>query len=251
MAKKFLQKQYSLEKLLKYILGLRPDEFGLYPDARGFVTMKALLAALHDEEGWRGVREGQIMTYVNQPGDQSMFEAAEGLIRLKPELAGLPPEAPAAHEVPKILYFALKPTAWPVISERGLHPKSGETAATLWADKEQALKIGKRSSPTPVLVSVQSGPAMKGGTEFEPYSELLWLSKFVEAKFLSGPPVPPKEEEAPRKKEEKRAELPGSFHIAAPEPEVHKGKKKGKHSDAPDWKNQTRKDRRRFGKDDM
>ncbi len=186
-----------MEKLLKYILGIRPDEFGLYPDAEGFVPMKALLAALHDEEGWRGVREGQIMTYVNLPGDQSIFEVSEGRIRLKPPLAALPPEAPAAREIPKVLYFTLKPAAWPVISERGLHPKTGESAALLWADREQALKIGKRSSPTPVLVSVQSGPALKGGTEFEPYSELLWLTKFVEAKFLSGPPVPPREEEPP------------------------------------------------------
>lgn len=249
MSKKFTQKQDSLEKLLKYILGNRPDEFGLYPNADGFVAMKALLGALHDEEGCRGVREGQIMGYVNQPGGQSMFEVADGLIRLKPELAALPPEAPAAHEIPKLLYFTIKPNAWPVISERGLHPKTGESVVTLWVDKERALKIGRRSSPTPVLVSIQSGPARRGGTEFEPYSELLWLTKFVDAKFLSGPPVPPREEGAPSSKarEEKRAELPGSFPLGAPEPEVHKGKKRGKYSDEPDWKNQTRKERRRQG----
>ncbi|UQZ88113.1 hypothetical protein C4J81_02355 [Deltaproteobacteria bacterium Smac51] len=255
MSKKNLQKQDSLEKLLKYILGVRPDEFGLYPDEGGFVAMKSLLSALHDEDGCRGVREGQIMMYVNQPGGQSMFEAEEGRIRLKPELASLPPEAPAVHEIPKILYFALKPAAWPVISEKGLHPKTGETVALLWADKEQALKVGKRISPTPVLVSIQTGPARKGAAEFEPYSEHLWLTRFVEAKYLSGPPVPPKEEEPPtrrpKEKVEKRADLPGSFHIHAPEPEVHKGKKKGKHGDAPDWKNQTRRDRRRSGNDDM
>ena len=250
MSKKFVQKQDSLEKLLKYILGNRPDEFGLRPDANGFVPMKALLAALHDEEGWRGVREGQIMGYVNKPGDASLFEVEEGLIRLKPHLSELPPEAPADHEIPKVLYFTLKPAAWPVISERGLHPKTGDSAALLWADKEQALKIGRRNSPSPVLVSIQSGPARKGGAEIKPYSELLWLTDFVEAKFLSGPPVPPKEEEpkSRKAKEEARAELPGSFHLAVPEPEVHKGKKKGRHGDEPDWKNQARKDRRRFGR---
>jgi hypothetical protein len=38
--------------------------------------------------------------------------------------------------------------------------------------------------------------------------------------------------------------------LAAPEPEVHRGKKKGKHGDSPDWKNQLRRDRRRHGPDD-
>ena len=48
MAKKTTQKQDSLEKLLRYILGLRPDEFGLHPDENGYVAVKPLLAALHD-----------------------------------------------------------------------------------------------------------------------------------------------------------------------------------------------------------
>lgn len=251
MATKTVQKRDGLEKILSYILGCRPDEFGLHPDDGGFVPLKSLLAALHDEDGWRGVKEGQIMMLVNQPGDLSPFEV-EGLnIRLKPGRASLPPEAPGPAEMPKVLYLPIKPSAWPVIHERGLFPKAGEAAARLWSDKELALKIGRRLSPAPVLVTVQAGAAHKAGAEFRPYSELLWLTAEVPARFLSGPAVPPKEEEPPsRRPKEKPPEPAGSFHIAAPEPQVHQGKKKGKHGDSPDWKNQTRRDRRRHEYDD-
>jgi len=250
MAKKTAQKQDSLEKLLRYVLGSRPDEFGLHPNETGYVPIKALLAALHDEEGWRGVREGQIMMLANQPGEQSPFEIEGAAIRLKPPFSSLPPEAPEAGQLPKLLYLPLKPTAWPVISERGLFPKTGETVARLWADQEIALKVGHRLSPSPVLVTVRAVAARQAGAVFTPYSELLWLTAEVAAGFLTGPPIPPKEEEPPSRRTKEVQESAGSFHLGRPEPEVHRGKIKGRHSDSPDWKNQTRRDRRRRSDDD-
>ncbi|MDR1044392.1 MAG: hypothetical protein LBP33_04635 [Candidatus Adiutrix sp.] len=251
MDKKTIHRQDSLEKLLRYVLGRRPDEFGLCPDADGFVPVKALLAALHDEDDWRGVREGQILMLANQPGDRSAFEIRAAAVRLKPPWASLPPEAPEPGAWPKLLYLALKPAAWPVIFERGLFPKTGESRVLLWADRELAGKVGRRLSPTPVLVTVRARAAALAGAVFKPYSELLYLTEAVPADFLSGPPLPPKEEEAPsRRPREKVSGAAGSFHLPTPEPEVHRGKKKGKHGDAPDWKNQIRRDRRRRGPED-
>lgn len=250
MAKKTVQKQDSLEKLLRYILGVRPDEFGLHPDENGFVPMKSLLAALHDEDGYRGAREGQITMLANQPGGQSPFEIEGPAIRLKPALASLPPEAPEAAQLPKLLHLALKPAAWAVISERGLYPKTGETLVRLWTEKDLAEKIGRRAGPDPALITIRALAARQEGAAFTPYSELLWLTTEVPAKFLSGPPVPPKEEEPPSRRTKERPEPAGSFHLPNPEPEISRGKKKGKHSDAPDWKNQTRRDRRRHLTDD-
>ncbi len=250
MAQKTVQKQDSLDKLLRYILGSRPDEFGLHPDPDGFVPLKALLAGLHDEEGWRGVREGQIMMLVNQPGGQSPFEVEEAGIRLKPALASLPPEAPPASALPKQLYLPLKPSAWPVIHERGVFPKPGEALVRLWADRDLAARIGRRLTPDPVLVTVRAAAAREAKAEFTPYSELLWLTAKVPPAFLSGPPVPPKEEEPPARRPKEASEPAGAFHLPMPEPEVHRGKVKGKHGDAPDWKNQLHRERRRRDKDE-
>lgn len=244
MTSKTLKRQDSLEKMLRYVLGTAPDEFGLHPDAGGFVPLKSLVAALHEEEGWRGIREGQILMLANQPGDSSPLEAAESLIRLKPALAGLPPSAPAAPALPKMLYGAFKPAAWAVLSRRGLGPKPGEEAVRLWSEAEMALRVGRRFSPAAVLVTVRAARASQAGVVFRPYSARLWLAAEVPAEFLSGPPVP---EEGPAPRVPEAPVPPVSLEVS---PMLHRGKVKGKRGDAPDWKNQLRRERRRGGRED-
>ncbi|MCL2029236.1 MAG: hypothetical protein FWG97_02325 [Deltaproteobacteria bacterium] len=237
MTSKTQRRQDGLEKMLRYVLGTAPDEFGLHPDAGGFVPLKALLAALGEEEGWRGVREGQILMLANQPGESSALEISENLVRLKPALAALPPAREAQPDLPKMLFGAFKPAAWSVISRRGLAPKSGEDVVRLWSEAELALRVGRRASGLAVLVTVRSAKAHQAGVVFRPYSSRLWLTAGVPAEFLSGPPAP-EEEPAPRAPEPPPLQAEGT-------PEVHRGKVKGKHGDAPDWKNQIRRERRR------
>jgi putative RNA 2'-phosphotransferase len=47
----------DLSRLMIYILGYRPDEFGLVPDPGGYVRYKELLQAIHEEPGWGYVRQ--------------------------------------------------------------------------------------------------------------------------------------------------------------------------------------------------
>jgi hypothetical protein len=54
----------SLAKLITYILGRRPDEFGLVTDTEGFVKIKELLKAITEEAGWKYVRRSDL----NWPG---------------------------------------------------------------------------------------------------------------------------------------------------------------------------------------
>ncbi len=253
MAQKTAQKQNNLEKMLHYILGVQPDEFGLHPNSEGFVPLKALLSALGDEEGFRGVREGQLTMLANQPKGQAQVDIIDGDIRLKPELASLPPEAPEANTLPKLLYLPLKMAAWAVISERGLSPKTGDEVVRLWASQEQAAKLAKRLSANAVVVTVRAQAAKQGGALLQPYSERLWLTTEINSQFLTGPPIPPKEETAPANKGKKESlKEAGSFPLSPPPPtsvETHKGKKPGKYSDEPDWKKQTRRERRRHERD--
>ena len=44
------QQRLSLSRMLAYVLGHRPDEFGLLPDESGYVRLKDLLTALKEEE---------------------------------------------------------------------------------------------------------------------------------------------------------------------------------------------------------
>ena len=60
MTKKSQIKIESLSRFMVYVLGHHPDEFGLVPDLDGFIKIKELLWAIHEEEGWRYVRQSHI-----------------------------------------------------------------------------------------------------------------------------------------------------------------------------------------------
>ena len=47
-------------KFLCYILGHKPDEFGLVPDPNGFVKTKDFLKAITEENGWKFFRKSNI-----------------------------------------------------------------------------------------------------------------------------------------------------------------------------------------------
>ena len=82
MGKRLQQiKVENLSRFLIYILGLRPYEFGLVPDMDGFVMHKELLQALHEEEGWRYVRESHI-NEVLMGKDRLLFHTEGNRIRV-------------------------------------------------------------------------------------------------------------------------------------------------------------------------
>ncbi|MDR2459993.1 MAG: hypothetical protein LBE38_04305 [Deltaproteobacteria bacterium] len=244
MSRKVDHKKNSLEKLLLYALVVAPGEFGVVPQPDGYLSLKDLLAAIKDEEGFRSVSEPRIMELVNIPEGKSIFEVEGNCIRVKPSHS--PPYTPLDANTPptKELYIGLKMAAWEAAHRVGLYPKKPkESTIGLFTSKDLALKVAKRFCPDPQLIRVQAQKAASQGLKFVPFSEELFLCEFVPDKFLIGPPI--KEREKEPKKEQAGTFTPS---ILVAEPQVSKGKKKGKYSDAPEWKTQTRKDRREGGR---
>jgi RNA:NAD 2'-phosphotransferase (TPT1/KptA family) len=252
MGRKTTNDRISLEKFLRYVLGVAPNEFGLVAGDGGYVATKDLLAAVRDEDGFRGTSEGRIMELVNVPGDKSPFETDGNLIRLKPGLSKLPPPVPEDFKLPKELFVALKPGAWPNARKNGLIPRRPkENRVPLFTDKDLALRVAKRQYPDAVSVRVLAAKASAAGTVFTPHAGNIVLCDFVPPEFLLGPPVKPLEEKetagrAAAKPKSPFATSPEDFapFALAVEPRVHKGKKKGKYEDEPDWKVTTKRDRR-------
>lgn len=248
--KKIQQKRNSLNRFLIYVLGHRPDEFGLFADEEGYVPIKDLLAALSEEEGWRSVREGNIRELLRDP-DQSGLEIKEKMIRVDPGISELNPGPYDEAMPPKLLYHAARRKGYPVILENGLTP-GARPFIPLSASKEMALRIGKRRDQQPVLLTILAEKAGDRGVVFYRPQELIYLVDSLAPDLFSGPPLP-KEGPAPekKKKEEVRKEepTPGSFFLDPDRgtgltngPDKSKKKKKG---DVPDWKRSTRRDRRR------
>lgn len=243
MHRKYRMRVENLTRFLRYVLGHRPDEFGLAPDPDGFITYKELLWAIHEEPGWGHVKQGDIRE-VLMGESRSLFEADENRIRALDRRWHIG-EA-SAEGLPKILYYAVRKRAHFHVMEKGL---SSERPLLLAGSPEFALRIGRRRDPKPVLLEVLTTAARQKGVSFAVLGDL-YLAKEVPAECISGPPV--EEEPLPRKpareKEEKPAGrkadfMPGSFLLdPMRDPAPHRALK-GKRGKG--WKEGARKMRRR------
>ncbi|MBM4287659.1 MAG: hypothetical protein FJ135_05860 [Deltaproteobacteria bacterium] len=237
------QRQESLAKLLSYILGRRPDEFGLVLDEKGRASVKELLAVLSQEEGWGYVRRSHLEELVNlvSPGDFALDDTHIRALRPGPaDLRGAEPASP-----PPLLYRAITAKSHGTVAERGLLPPAGGELV-LSADPAMARRIGRRRDPRAVLVTVQAQQAARKGQRFFPYGEDLYLTGAIGPEFLQLPPAPKKPEAkpAPAVKTVPTAPTPGSAWLDILGQPVKPWKDKGRKKD-PAWKEGAQEQRRR------
>jgi putative RNA 2'-phosphotransferase len=138
----------ALSKLMTYILGHRPDEFGLVLDHDGFVSLKELQQAISEEEGWSYVRTSHI-TEVAYSIDREHFEIMDDRIRYALYTVRYEATLP-----PPILYHGTRRRAYPHIRERGIDP-GGKQYVSLSTEPQLAMRIGRRRDPDPILVEIR------------------------------------------------------------------------------------------------
>ena len=202
-----------LEKLISYILGRRPDEFGLVLDEYGFVRLKDLLKAVSEEPGWRYVRKSHIQGALMISREGS-FVLENGKIKTICRDAAPNPEPGVVP--PKLLYYCVRPRAYPVVCQQGIIP-SGQPQVHLAASVELAQRMGKRRARAPVLLTVQARKAFEAGVRFSKQGELIYITERVPPGYFTGPPLPKekkKEDHRPKKEPVAMPEdMPGSFTL--------------------------------------
>jgi putative RNA 2'-phosphotransferase len=237
----------DLVRFMAYILGRRPDEFGLVPDREGFVSYKELLWVLHEETGFGYVREGDIHEAVWH-GGRGIFEAVENRIRAAERQWQMELDRPAAA-LPKLLLTAVRRKAHAHVLEKGLAALN-ERYLVLSTDKEKALRIGRRREQKPVMIEIMAAAAAAEGIAFYPFGEL-FLSREIPARFLSGPPVaedrkkPASERETDSDEEIRRAAEAGTVPMRPDKERSAQGPGKGKKPKG--WKEESRRLRKRKG----
>ncbi len=201
-----------LAKFLAYILGHRPDEFGLVPDPDGFIKIKDLLKVLSEEVGWRHIRRSHInellITLPHPP-----IEIREKRIRAvsREKL----PQFGIASNLPKLLYTGIRKRAYPHVLDKGISPM-GQSHVILSSTREMAQRIGCRIDQEPILLTVNVDQAESRGVIFHQAGSLIFLAEHIPAGVFSGPPLPKQKIEL--KKEDKPITatapmLPGSFLV--------------------------------------
>jgi putative RNA 2'-phosphotransferase len=247
-------KTHALARFMFYMLGHRPDEFGLVPDREGFVTYKEFLWAIHEEPGWGYVRMGHI-NEVLLGNDRALFQPEEKRIRALDRSWHLDLDNPSPLP-PKSLFVAVRRRAHPVVMEKGIASTEGRYSV-LSPDRHMALRIGRRRDQKPVILKIMASSAQREGIQFYPFGNL-FLTTQVPAKFISGPPASPESRSARppskagdkfphgklRKIEERRPDFEaGTFVLDLKrDPDSHR-RAKGKKQKG--WKEEARKMRRK------
>ena len=109
----------QLAKFLNYVLGRKPDEFGLVTDKEGFVKIKELIKATIEEEGLKYVRRSHINEIMITLPNHGL-EVAENLIRAI-NREHLPKQSFALNP-PKLLYTCVREKAYPYVLDKGIMP---------------------------------------------------------------------------------------------------------------------------------
>ncbi len=236
----------SLARMLAYMLGHHPDEFGLVLSEDGSIPLKELQQALIREPGWGFVRRqhlDQVVALMQPPalaveGERIRCLQPGALPRRRP---GLPP--------PPLLYLAIAPKVHEHVWLEGLKAAAGRELL-LARTPAAALKLGKRRAPAPVLVTIQAQAAAQAGQTFSGYGEELFLVPGLPREFLQLPPPPAPEKKPPLPQAAPPPPTPGTFRFGlppAPGEPARRPDRKGKKGE-PTWKagaRALRKNRRR------
>ena len=228
-----------LAKFLSYVLGHRPDEFGLIPDDDGYVRIKELLKSMSEEAGWRHVRMGHLkeVSYIQLP---SPIEMDDKMIRASDR--SLLPKIKPGIDLPKLLYLAVRRRAYPAMLDRGLPDQTNRPRLVLCADEAMAERIGQRRDQHPVMVTIQVEASRDKGTYFQKYGDGLFLADAIYPGTFHGPPLPKEKLVPPKAKkrpEPEKPKTPGSYFPELSPPPETKGRRK-----KADWKKDRRKERR-------
>jgi putative RNA 2'-phosphotransferase len=198
-----------LSKLTAFILGRKPDEFGLVPDKNGFFKIKDFLKALREEDGFSNIRRSDL--------DEMLFSLPEPPFEIQDQLIraidrSRLPEVLPVQETPKLLYTCVRQKAHQFTMEKGIFPL-GNAQVVLASDSEMAGRIGNRFDQEPIMLTVQVAKSIENGVVFFRCGEKIYLTNTIPVGCFTGPPIP-KEKSSIKKQTvpiERPDPTPGSY----------------------------------------
>jgi putative RNA 2'-phosphotransferase len=200
----------QLAKFFNYVLGRRPDEFGLVTDRDGFVKIKDLIKATNEEDGLKYVRRAHINEIMLTLPNHGL-EISDTLIRAQ-NRKHLPKQS-FALAPPKLLYTCVRKKAYPHVLTEGIRP-TGYSNVILSANRDLALRMGRRSDHDAVLLTVLVSKSEDEGVVFFQAGESIYMAEDIPPGCFSGPPLPRELPDARKTDKSKREPTPtpaGSF----------------------------------------
>lgn len=174
------EKYKRLSKHLSYLLRHHPEEENLTIDDKGFVSLKAVLKSLETtKHSWASKDD---IEYLIENSSKKRFEIKGGKIRA---LYGhsIDVKIKEKQEPPTKLYHGTSPKSVDSILDEGLKPM-GRQYVHLSISEQEALRVGKRHHPEPIILVIDSLQAWKDGIEFYKRGDL-YLSEQIPPEYLN------------------------------------------------------------------
>ena len=183
-SKNVLFKVKNLLAQLNHILARAPHEYFLVPDKDGFVSVKELIQAFHEDSPWSYVRACHLNEVFITEG-RGQIEIEEGKIRHLNRKFSHYTET-FTDNVPFILYTPVRRKAHPVVMERGITKQSH---ILLFNSKSDAERYGRRKDSVPVILSVKASDMISQGVLFWSFGTI-FITEKIDVHFIEGPPAP-------------------------------------------------------------
>ena len=174
----------AISRTLSHALRHEPWLYELELDAEGWTLVEAVLAALHAERSdWRDLTTDDLAAVI-AASTKRRHEMADGRIRALyghsvPGKLARTPSPPRAK-----LYHGTSPQALEAIRQNGLQPMARQYVH-LSNNRADALEVGRRKHPQPVLLLVKAADAAKAGVAFYVGNEKVWLADRVPWSFIA------------------------------------------------------------------
>lgn len=174
-----------LSRLVSHALRHEPWLYELELDDEGWVPVDALLAAIREQgQQWSQVDRVDLVNMIaSSPKRRHELEGGRVRALYGHSIPGRVVKTEA--EPPALLFHGTSPDAWVVIQRHGLQPM-GRQYVHLSIEVATAEQVGRRKSPTPVILTVEAARAHEAGTRFWRGNELVWLADHVAPEYLSA-----------------------------------------------------------------
>jgi putative RNA 2'-phosphotransferase len=202
---------------------------------------------MHEEAGWGYVRQGHI-NEILLGAERSLFEPRDKRIRAVDRRWRLNLDQPA-ETIPRILFTPVRRRAHLHAIQKGLRSIQARHIV-LSAEREMAIRLGKRRDQRPIILEVPAAMASESGLAFYGFGDL-YLAREIPPRYIAGPP-PSKENlktveaEAGKRPEPREEPLAGGF-VLNPERDPDASRRaRGKKERG--WKEASRRQRRQKGR---
>jgi putative RNA 2'-phosphotransferase len=173
----------ALSRTMSHALRHEPWLYELELDGEGWTPVEALLATLRSEQAeWNDLEAGDLAEVIRTSA-KSRHEMKDGRIRALYGHSVPGKLSRIASPPPERLFHGTSPQTLDAIRASGLLPMARQYVH-LSNNREDAIAVGRRKHPQPVLLSVKAAEAAAAGVAFYAGNDKVWLADRVPPHFI-------------------------------------------------------------------